>query len=135
MPKYLIDSNIFLEALLKQQNHSVAFSFLSALQPEQIFISKFSLYSIAMILAKKDCREEYINFVEKFIPDIKIVELDSSDLLKLMKETMPQTKLDFDDSYQYLCATKYDLELVSFDKDFDKTGLKRLDPTTSLSGT
>jgi hypothetical protein len=29
--------------------------------------------------------------------------------------------LDFDDAYQYVVAEKYDLQLVSFDADFDRT--------------
>ena len=29
--------------------------------------------------------------------------------------------LDFDDSYQYVAAEKFTLELLSFDRDFDRT--------------
>jgi len=29
--------------------------------------------------------------------------------------------LDFDDAYQYALAVKYDLTIVSFDSDFDRT--------------
>lgn len=29
--------------------------------------------------------------------------------------------LDFDDAYQYAVALKYNLTIVSFDKDFDRT--------------
>jgi predicted nucleic acid-binding protein len=40
--------------------------------------------------------------------------------------------LDFDDAYQYAyqytLAQKYSLELVSFDKDFDKTDIVRIEP-------
>jgi len=33
--------------------------------------------------------------------------------------------LDFDDVYQYVVAEKFDLTIVSFDSDFDKTYLGR----------
>ena len=36
--------------------------------------------------------------------------------------------LDFDDAYQYVIAEKYDLTLVSFDSDFDRTERGRKTP-------
>jgi hypothetical protein len=36
--------------------------------------------------------------------------------------------LDFDDAYQYVAAEKYDLQLVSFDADFDRTERGRKTP-------
>jgi predicted nucleic acid-binding protein len=36
--------------------------------------------------------------------------------------------LDFDDAYQYVVAEKFDLVLVSFDTDFDRTDKKRMIP-------
>ena len=40
--------------------------------------------------------------------------------------------LDFDDAYQYTVAEKYDLHIVSFDTDFDKTARGRLTPQQVL---
>lgn len=36
--------------------------------------------------------------------------------------------LDFDDAYQYRAAELYGLELISFDKDFDRTERGRKEP-------
>lgn len=36
--------------------------------------------------------------------------------------------LDFDDAYQYAVAEKYNLEIVSFDTDFDRTERRRKTP-------
>jgi predicted nucleic acid-binding protein len=36
--------------------------------------------------------------------------------------------LDFDDAYQYLAAEQEQATIVSFDKDFDKTGKGRQTP-------
>ena len=33
--------------------------------------------------------------------------------------------LDFDDAYQYIVAEKFDLSLLSFDQDFDRTSRGR----------
>ena len=37
-------------------------------------------------------------------------------------------QLDFDDAYQYAVAEHYRLSLVSFDRDFDRTKNKRVEP-------
>lgn len=37
-------------------------------------------------------------------------------------------RLDFDDAYQYVVAEKYDLSIVSFDQDFDRTYRGRKTP-------
>ena len=41
--------------------------------------------------------------------------------------------LDFDDAYQYTCAVKYNLKIISFDKHFDRTQLKRITPIDILN--
>jgi len=37
-------------------------------------------------------------------------------------------QLDFDDAYQYVAAEKYNLTIISFDNDFDKTERGRKTP-------
>ncbi len=132
MKSYLIDSNVFLEALLKQQNSSIAYTFLKQIKPNQIFISKFSLYSIALILNNRNLSDQFILFARNYAANINMVELDINELAKISENVMKKTGLDFDDSYQYLCVKKYKLELVSFDKDFDKTDIKRIDPSITV---
>jgi predicted nucleic acid-binding protein len=41
--------------------------------------------------------------------------------------------LDFDDAYQYTAAEKYDIQIVSFDTDFDKTPRGRMTPREILN--
>jgi predicted nucleic acid-binding protein len=36
--------------------------------------------------------------------------------------------LDFDDSYQYCIAQKYELTIVTFDKDFNAKGIRKSTP-------
>lgn len=48
--------------------------------------------------------------------------------LTTINQTTAKWHLDFDDAYQYTVVKKHQLQLVSFDKDFDKTDLKRLEP-------
>ena len=42
-----------------------------------------------------------------------------------VKSISESFNLDFDDSYQYVIAKTYNLLLVTFDSDFDKTDLRK----------
>ena len=53
---------------------------------------------------------------------------DFDDVIRASKEF----NLDFDDAYQYALAKKYNLKIVSFDSDFDKTDLERLLPSQAM---
>ena len=59
--------------------------------------------------------------------DIRTVGLHPKEL-SLLSEPAIRFGLDFDDAYQYEVAKRYDLALVSFDSDFDKTDLQRYLP-------
>ena len=49
------------------------------------------------------------------------------DFFDLVKSSQ-KYNLDFDDAYQYTLAKKRGFKIVSFDKDFDKTDIKRMEP-------
>lgn len=125
MKKKLIDTNIFLEAFLEQEKSDRCAEFLSKLDNRSTYISRFSLYSIGIILTKHKRYNAFRMFINQFVRKANLVELG---LTELMAITGIVDLLDFDDSYQYLCCKKYDLELVSLDKDFDRTDLKRIEP-------
>ncbi|MDX1919107.1 MAG: PIN domain-containing protein [Candidatus Caenarcaniphilales bacterium] len=125
---YLIDANIFLELLLNQEKSSDCEKFLKSQFIENLFISEIALYSIGIILERKKRSYQFNVFLEGVVLDkISVLKLSAKDLL-LIKETSEKFNLDFEDSYQYLVAKNHNLQLVSFDKDFDKTDLKRMEP-------
>ncbi len=47
-------------------------------------------------------------------------------------EVSARFNLDFDDAYQYVVAEKYNLTIISFDSDFDRTELGRKTPKEVL---
>jgi hypothetical protein len=51
---------------------------------------------------------------------IALLRLGVEDMAKI-SEIAQTFGLDFDDSYQYVAAEKFNLELLSFDRDFDRT--------------
>jgi hypothetical protein len=130
---YLVDTNIFLEALLEQQKAKEVRCFFQNVALGEIFITDLSLHSIGIILFGLGKLELFISFLEDMIIDgIEILSLQP-DGLKLLNSIAQKFKLDFDDAYQYLVAEKYNLQLVSFDKDFDRTKRKKKEPSEILN--
>lgn len=127
--RYLVDTNVWLERLLDQEKSAVASKFFDLITTDLLFVSDFSIHSIGVILSKL---KKYDVF-EKFINDlfingqIELLSLDSADLLDVIYN-IEKFNLDFDDSYQLTVAQKYDLTLVTFDKDFKKKGIKKKTP-------
>jgi len=52
--------------------------------------------------------------------------------LKSLHGIAQSFNLDFDDAYQYSVAEKYNLQLISFDQDFDRSKRKRKEPSAIL---
>lgn len=119
---YLIDTNIWLERLLNQEKSEEVRRFLDSVPSENLYITDFTLHSIGVILH----RLKKLNALIKFVQDIfingkvKLVHLGAIDMLRVV-DVMKDFNLDFDDAYQYVAAEKYDLIIISFDKDFDRT--------------
>ena len=127
---YLADTNIFLECLLEQEKSVSAKSFLQKTTTDQVYISDFSLlFSIGIILFRLKRKKLFLQFLNDLtINSMEILSLDKSGLAEV--ETLSEKyNLDFDDTYQYLIAKTYQLEIVSFDKGLDKTDIKRIQPS------
>ncbi|MBX3164547.1 MAG: type II toxin-antitoxin system VapC family toxin [Bacteroidetes bacterium] len=133
--KYLVDTNVWLEPLLQQEQAPAASKFFDITPAEALYVSDFSIHSIGVILSRL---KKYTVF-EKFINDlfinaqIELLSLNSVELLEVM-DNIQKLKLDFDDAYQYSVAKKYDLTIVTFDKDFNVKGIKRKNPTDIIYG-
>ena len=129
---YLVDTNIFLETLLAQDRAAEVQSFLHSIDLNIIFMTDFSLYSIGIILFRLKKFALFISFLEDIVVNgIDILSLDPEDL-KTLDQPVQKFNLDFDDAYQYTVAEKYDLQLISFDKDFDRTERNRKEPIEIL---
>ena len=130
---YLLDTNIFLELILDQEKADDVEKFLRSVQKEKLYISEFSLYSVGIILFRQKLYDIFIRFVDDliFTYGIHLVKLAPKDIKQLV-EVAKQFNLDFDDAYQYTIAELYDLKIVSFDSDFDRTKRGRKTPEDIL---
>jgi len=92
-------------------------------------ITTFALHSIAIILEKLKSLEAYKKFVEAILnfEGLRIYFTTPIDEIKIC-EIARKFGLTFDDALHYYVAKKFNLILVSFDKDFDKTDIIRKEP-------
>ena len=131
---YLLDTNVWLERLLDREHSEDVARFLNRIPGDHLFITDFSLHSIGVILARLKQAGALVRFLDDAFNygAVRLVHLMPPDLAQVV-ERISQFHLDFDDAYQYVAAEKYDLILVSFDKDFDRTGRKRKTPGEILA--
>ena len=126
---YLLDTNIFLELLLDQKEAASVQALLTTRAPADLHISDLAFHSIGIILYQKKAAQLFSDFVRDLFGEggITILSLTSEDILRV-EQVAAAFGLDFDDAYQYIVAEKFDLVLVSFDTDFDRTDKKRIMP-------
>lgn len=126
---YIVDTNVFLEGLLDRKKAPSVRKFLRKTPIDTLCITDFSLHTLGVILFRLKKYDIFISFVKDMIIDgMQIVSLQGHDLKEL--ETVAiRYNLDFDDAYLYVSAEKNGFELISFDKDFDTTALKRKEPS------
>lgn len=128
---YLIDTNIFLEILLGREKKEECEHFLEEVESGNIqaITTTFALHTIAIILEKLKTLEEYKKFLKilsnfEGLMAYSTTPEDEIEICNIARKF----NLKFDDALHYWVAKSFDLTLVSFDKDFDKTDLKRVEP-------
>src|SRR5712692_9945854 len=128
--KLLVDTNIFLEVLLEQSRANDAKKLLAKSNAHDSLISDFSLHSIGVLLLKRDKADAFRKFFSDMVirAGAAVARLNASDM-DTLADHAARFSLDFDDAYQYALADKYDLTIVSFDKDFDETTRGRSEPS------
>lgn len=82
-----------------------------------------------MILTRLKKDEAFLDLLSDTLEDsaVRLIRLDTASL-KQVPMVRRKFGLDFDDAHQYLAAVKYNLTLVSFDSDFDRTERGRRTP-------
>jgi len=130
---FLLDTNIWLERLLAQKRSDEVGHFLSTIPSERLCITDFSLHSVGIILAKERRQEIFKKFVcDLFLRGrVRLIHLEPQDMVDVA-DAMEEFGLDFDDAYQYVAAKKDSLVLVSFDGDFDRADIDRIEPQDVL---
>ncbi len=134
--KIVVDTNIFLEFLLKQQQQEECLDLLLNIERGAIeaHITSFSLHGIEVLLDKRNKTELLEQFLGRVIQarGLKVYQTspqEEKDIAALANKI----GLDFDDALQYYVARTLGAALVSFDKDFDRTDIKRITPLEAMA--
>ncbi len=75
---YLVDTNVWLELLLKQDKSDEVRKFLESLEANLLGITEFSLYSIGIILTRLNKDDVFEDFLSDTIEDSGVINKDSS---------------------------------------------------------
>ncbi|MEJ5308399.1 MAG: PIN domain-containing protein [Anaerolineae bacterium] len=130
--KYLLDTNILLELLLAQDRADEVKTFLQTIPPAELCLSEFSLYSLGIILFRRQHHREFLKMTKDLQDNgIQLTRITANELPNVASIAQ-QFSLDFDDAYQYAIAEKFNLTIVSFDHDFDRTKRSRKTPEEVL---
>lgn len=95
---YLVDTNIFLEILLKQVRSQDCKKFLNE-NIGELNLTDFSLHSIGVILFRQNEDELYLKFLNDTLPKVQLISLPKSQY-KAVLDSRKEMSLDFDDAYQ-----------------------------------
>ena len=125
----LIDTNIFLEYILRRSYVQEVKDFFLRADLSTLHVSDFSLHTLGVIYFRENKFREFLTFVDEDIiaSGIRVLSLMPDDFSKIT-DVARRFHLDFDDAYQYAVAERDDLSIVSFDRDFDRTEKGRVVP-------
>jgi uncharacterized protein len=130
---FLVDTNIWLERLLQQDKSDEVQLFLENVPSYNLAISDFTLHSIGVILFRLKKEETFNTFVSDIFvnEDVQLFSLNGLEHEELLSP-VKKFSLDFDDAYQYVITKKYELQLVTFDKDFNQTDILAMTPLPAI---
>jgi len=126
---FLLDTNIFLEVILDQEKSEDAKRILTNIEKHSLYISDYSLHSLGFLLFRRNLQMVFWQFVVDVIfnSGIQLISLSSDDMISVVNCSQ-KFNLDFDDAYQYAVAEINNLNIISFDSDFDRTEKGRKTP-------
>ncbi len=115
--------------MLDQEKSEAVGRFLNIIPSDELYISDFAFHSICIVMYKLGRLNDLSSFIQDaFINGaVTVIHLEPADMNKLI-QVIGKFSLDFDDAYQYVAAEKYNLTIISFDTDFDRTERGRKPP-------
>ena len=126
---YLLDTNVILEFLLDQEKASDVERLIRETEAGKLHLTEFALYSLGIVLLRRKRHETFLQILDDLLLHrrARLIRLGVRDM-KAIVGASQNYNLDFDDAYQYAAAEKRRLQIVSFDRDFDRTPRGRKTP-------
>ena len=113
---YLVDTNIFLEILLKQAKSQKCKDFLDK-NISNFSMTDFSIHSIGVILLKQNEDALFLKFLNDMLPKVNLISLPKEHYKDIITNRKNK-KLDSDDAYQYTVCRYHGFKLTTMDQDF-----------------
>ena len=126
--EFLIDTNIFLEFLLEQERTKECIALMRLIErgSRTAYVTSFTLHGIEVILDRLKKTRELERFLDRVVNAKGLTVYPTSpEEEKAAIGFEKKFSLDFDDALHYYVARTLDLTLISFDRDFDRTDIKR----------
>jgi uncharacterized protein len=133
--QYLVDTNIFVEFLLDQERADESLQIMERIERGELeaYVTSFALHSIAVILDRRNDMDLLEKFFERVIQAKGLRVYQTEPIEEKSIAALNRTvKLDFDDTLHYHVASTLGATLMSFDRGFDTTDLKRVEPSALL---
>jgi predicted nucleic acid-binding protein len=133
--RYLVDTNIFVEFLLDQERADESLQIMERIERGELdaYVTSFALHSIAVILDRRNDMDLLEKFFDRVIQAKGLRVYQTEPIEEKSITTLTRTvKLDFDDTLHYHVASMLGATLMSFDRGFDATDLKRVEPSALL---
>lgn len=127
----VIDTNVFLEFLLLQERREECIALMRKIERDLLdaYVTSFTLHSIEVLLDKHGKTQLLRQFLKRVMKAEGLTVYQTSPKEELRIAALAKkTNLDFDDALQYYVTKALDAALVSLDRDFDATDIKRLEP-------
>ena len=130
--KYLVDTSVWLQSLLKRTDAAEADAFLTAWPAPSLAISDFAWNSVGVRCAKRNQLDLYLRFSSGVIVSggTVLLRLAADDAARIVN-AMQSYGLSYD-AYQYVTAETFDLQTVSLDTDFRSTPRGYLCPRDAM---
>lgn len=126
---YLLDTNIFLEYILRRSRVQEVKDFFHRADLSALHMTDFSLHTLGIIYLREHKPDAFLTFLNEDIiaSGIAVLSLEPGNFSHIVAAAT-RFHLDFDDAYQYAVADHHHMTIVSFDRDFDRTEKGRVEP-------
>lgn len=136
MKKVFLDSDVILDLLLERQpyHHSITLLFEKVKSGEiNLFTSSICILNINYILRKSYSRDNVREILNKFLPFIKVLSVDSG----VIYSSLNSDFIDFEDGVQYYCSLNNEIsEIITRNiKDYKPSKIPVLTPIEFLETT
>ncbi|HEX8181099.1 MAG TPA: PIN domain-containing protein [Pyrinomonadaceae bacterium] len=131
---YLVDTNVWLECLPEQAQAAEVGGFLNRIPASELYLTDFAFHSICVVLMRLNPAAALLDFARDLFIDgaVELVSVSPEETQTVI-DTMRRYSLDFDDAHQYAVVEKYNLMIVSFDRDFNRPPRGRKAPAEILA--